>query len=75
MAEVNNAPGKAVGDEMSFQCLRVTKGFGRMSMILWAVLYSYKHLREKLEADLELSTDFRRRAFVGQKGRLSRIEI
>ena len=33
---------------MFFQCQWVKKGFGMLSMILWAVVYSYKHLREKL---------------------------
>ena len=42
------------------QSVRAVKGIGRVSILLFAVLYTYRSLREKMEQDPALMADFGR---------------
>ena len=46
------------GKPMSFASITPVKGFGKVSMILWAILHTYMNMREAMTK--EMTADFLR---------------
>ena len=55
IVETNNLSSVA-GKPMDYKAVSVVKGMGRISMLLWAVVHTYIHLRETM--DSEIRDDF-----------------
>ena len=54
-----------IDHSMSHGCLIPTKGLTRVSIIFFGLIFSYKNLREVIDADQQLQDDFSRTARPG----------
>jgi len=62
--EVKSMVAMPYGQPMDFGQVLVVKGNGRLSVVLWAIMHTYTHLRDRMSP--EEKADFGRHTCLGQ---------